>query len=101
MELDIIAERLAELGHPTRLAIFKELVKAGPKGCPVGEIQRALDIPPSTLSHHLKKLIQVELVKQTRKSRTLYCQPQFKPLIQVIDFLKKECCSGEYCPPCS
>lgn len=59
MELSKAADTLKELGHPTRLSVYRELVKAGHEGLPVGELQKRLDIPASTLSHHLSSLISV------------------------------------------
>ncbi|MCW8878488.1 MAG: helix-turn-helix domain-containing protein [Kangiellaceae bacterium] len=94
-----IAERIAELGHPTRLLIFKHLVRAGHNGSPVGAIQEELQIPGSTLSHHIAKMVKVGLVKQVRESRTLYCQPQFDSLSEVIAYLQEECCINECCRP--
>lgn len=93
----VIADRLAELGHPTRLEIFRCLVKSGHRGMPVGEIQQILDVPASTLSHHISKLIKVDLIQQHRESRVLYCEPQFSALKQVIDYLEEECCKNECC----
>jgi DNA-binding transcriptional ArsR family regulator len=87
------AKCLSELGNLTRLSIFRYLVKVGPDGAPVGAIQAALDVPASTLSHHLSRLVGVGLVRQDRKSRTLYCKPQFELLDEIIEFLKAECCS--------
>ncbi|TQV86836.1 ArsR/SmtB family transcription factor [Aliikangiella coralliicola] len=94
-QLETIAARLAELGHPTRLAIFRHLVKAGTSGAPVGEIQQEVGIPASTLSHHISKMVKVGLIKQVRESRTLYCFPQFDSLIEVVNFLQEECCANE------
>jgi len=94
-QLNIVASRLAELGHPTRLNIFKLLVKAGDDGLSVGMIQQQIEIPGSTLSHHISKMVNVGLINQVRVSRTLYCVPQFEALQQVIDFLQEECCVGE------
>ncbi len=94
MKLETAARRLAELGHRSRLAIFRYLVKCGPDGCPVGELQRALDIPGSTLSHHLARLVSVGLVEQRRDGRTLYCLPVYDALDEVIDYLTRECCVG-------
>lgn len=94
MQLNDAAERLAELGNPTRLAIFRLLVKAGPKGLSVGDIQRVLDIPGSTLSHHISRLVNVTLLQQNRESRTLYCTAQISVLRELLDYLLSECCSG-------
>ncbi|HCY84952.1 MAG TPA: transcriptional regulator [Desulfobacteraceae bacterium] len=94
MEHEDAAKKLAELGNNTRLAVFRFLVKAGHEGAAVGEIQRALNVPASTLSHHISRLVGVGLIKQVRESRTLYCIPQYDVLTQLIDFLKEECCKG-------
>lgn len=97
MEHAAAAKCLAELGNVTRLAIFRYLVKVGPDGAPVGAIQRALEVPASTLSHHLGRLINVGLVAQERNSRTLYCKPQFEVLNAMIEFLRSECCTMVPC----
>lgn len=88
------ANRLAELGNATRLAIFRYLVKAGHEGASVGQIQKEFDIPGSTLSHHISRLVRVGLIQQVRESRTLYCIPQYEALTELIDFLQSECCTG-------
>ena len=62
MKLDDAAARLEALGNPTRLRIYRALVKAGDNGLSVGKLQAKLDIAASTLSHHLKALIVVGLV---------------------------------------
>lgn len=87
-----IAAALAELGHPTRLAIFRRLVQAGERGLPVGLLGEAFDIAPSTLSHHLKGLIATGLIEQIRDGRTLWCRPCFDRMHQVIGFLTEQCC---------
>ncbi|MET1255095.1 ArsR/SmtB family transcription factor [Aliikangiella maris] len=97
LSLEIVAGRIAELGHPTRLAIFKYLVSFGLEGTTVGKIQQELNIPASTLSHHIAKLVKVGLVKQVRESRELHCFPQFEVLQEVIGFLMEECCSNNAC----
>lgn len=94
MDLETAAKALKELGHPTRLAIFKRLVKAGPDGLPVGTLQDDLDIPNSTLSHHISSLVSASLLSQKREGRTLYCQPEYHHLQEVINFLQAECCTG-------
>jgi ArsR family transcriptional regulator, arsenate/arsenite/antimonite-responsive transcriptional repressor len=94
-QLNSIAERLAELGHPTRLSIFKLLVMSGADGMSVGNIQQEMSIPGSTLSHHIAKMVKVGLIKQVRESRTLYCIPQFESLNEVISFLQDECCVNQ------
>jgi DNA-binding transcriptional ArsR family regulator len=97
MENEIAAKRLAELGHITRLSIFRYLVKVGSEGAPVGQIQAKLGIPGSTLSHHIGRLVAVGLIRQVRESRTLYCVPQFEVLNELIEFLLSECCTEASC----
>jgi len=97
MENEIAAKKLAELGHITRLSIFRYLVKVGDQGAPVGQIQEEIDVPGSTLSHHISRLVSVGLIKQVRDSRTLYCIPQFDILNELVEFLKSECCTGSKC----
>ena len=87
-----VAKARKDLGHPTRLFIFKHLVKAGEQGLPVGELQKQLGIPGSTLSHHISALVSVGLVKQNRESRTLMCVSQYAMLEAIIEFLREECC---------
>ena len=95
MQVDIAAKRLAELGHTTRLEIFRYLVKGGRQGVPVGEIQAQLGVPGSTLSHHITRLVSVGLVMQRREGRTLYCVPQYEKLDELLGFLREECCINE------
>ncbi len=95
MLLELAANRFAELGHSTRLSIFRYLVKGGRQGVPVGELQSALDVPGSTLSHHISRLVSVGLVVQHREGRTLYCRPQYDELFGLIEFLQEQCCADE------
>ena len=97
MQLEQVAKALKELGHPTRLAVYKQLVKSGPQGIAVGEVQEALGIPGSTLSHHLSGLASAGLIRQRREGRTLYCVAQFQELESVIRFLQDECCADSEC----
>ena len=97
MDLNTAANALRELGHPTRLSIYRELVRAGHEGLPVGELQKHLEIPASTLSHHLSALISAGLISQERQSRTLFCRPCYAQLEQLMAFLTEECCAGRSC----
>jgi len=94
MDLHTAANALRELGHPTRLSIYRELVRAGHDGLPVGELQKHLEIPASTLSHHLSALMSAGLISQERQSRTLFCRPCYAQLEQLMAFLTEECCAG-------
>lgn len=89
---------LAALGHLNRLQLFQLLVKAGAEGMTIGELQRALDVPASTLSFHLKELTAALLVEQTKEGRTVICRANYKMLNEVLVFLKKDCCQGVALP---
>lgn len=92
MELEKAAKALKELGHTARLSIFRILVKSGHEGLPVGSLAQKLELPNSTLTHHISGLIRAGLVEQQRDGRTLYCVPQYDLLESVIAFLQDECC---------
>jgi ArsR family transcriptional regulator len=94
LDHETAALRLGELGNVTRLAIFRYLVKAGPGGAPVGQVQEALKVPGSTLTHHLNRMKNAGLISQKREGRILYCQVRYEALDEVMEFLKAECCAG-------
>ena len=87
------ARCLAELGHPHRLQIFNLLVKAGEVGCKVGDVQEALALPKSTLSHHLAELVAIGLVTQTREGQVLRCRVRADRARLVQQFVN-QCCEG-------
>ncbi|MCL1115417.1 MULTISPECIES: ArsR/SmtB family transcription factor [Shewanella] len=95
MDIDFIAKALKELGHPTRLMIYRAVVRAGYQGIAVGGLQQKLDIPGSTLSHHVSSLMSAGLINQRREGRTLFCIAQYDTLQSVIGFLQDECCADE------
>ncbi|QIK37131.1 helix-turn-helix transcriptional regulator [Caldichromatium japonicum] len=96
MEHDEAAATLAELGNRHRLAVFRYLVKAGQGGASVGEIQQALGIPLSTLSHHLSRMAHVGLIDQTRHGRAILCVPNYAHLAELLAFIQQECCVGHH-----
>lgn len=93
MKLETAAHQLEALGNTTRLTIYRTLVRAGHDGLPVGKLQLKLDIAPSTLSHHLRKLIEVGLVSQERQATTLICRASYQGMYALIDYLSDECCA--------
>ncbi len=94
-EIYNIAAKLEALGNETRLQVFQLLVTAGHSGLPVGSIQKSLDVPGSTLSHHISRLVSVDLVRQIRESRSLICCANFDAMNDVIGFLTHNCCAME------
>jgi DNA-binding transcriptional ArsR family regulator len=95
MDIESAAEQLEALGNSTRLAIFIELVRAGEEGVQVGEIREKLDIPASTLSHHITKLVHSGLMTQQRLGRSLVCRAAFKAMDSLIMFLANNCCAED------
>ena len=98
MDVNHAARCLEKLGNPTRLEIFRLLVKAGDEGLAVGAVQEHLGVPASTLSHHVAHLVNVGLVRQAREGRVLRCTPNFALMDQLIGFLTKESCTGLAAP---
>jgi ArsR family transcriptional regulator, arsenate/arsenite/antimonite-responsive transcriptional repressor len=99
MKLDDAAVRLEALGNPTRLRIYRTLVRAGEEGMAVGKLQDRLDVAASTLSHHLKTLIGVGLVAQTREGTTLICHTNYELMRGLIAYMLEECCAEGTCAP--
>jgi len=92
VDLDTAATLLDQLGNRTRLQIIRMLVRAGEDGLSVGDIQRALEIPASTLSHHLGHLRGSGLIRQEREGTILRCCVDYALLRGLVDFLTAECC---------
>src|SRR5918998_5802023 len=97
MRVDHAAKQLEALGNPTRLQIYRSLVRAGDAGVPVGKLQAGLEIPASTLSHHLHRLVLTGLVSQERQSTTLICRANYPMMRELIAFLTDECCAEGGC----
>jgi len=93
MKLDDAAAHLEALGNPTRLKIYRALVRAGDAGLAVGRLQDKLKIAPSTLSHHIKTLMVVGLISQVRDATTLVCHANYEVMRELVGFLVAECCT--------
>lgn len=99
MKLEIAADQLEALGNPKRLQLYRILVRAGNEGLAVGNIQEKLGGAASTLSHHLRKLLDTGLVTQERQATTLICRAHYPAMQSLIGFLADECCADGTCPP--
>ncbi len=95
MKIDDAAACLEALGSPTRLKIYRALVRAGRAGMPVGRLGEKLKVAGSTLSYHLKALMAVGLVIQKRDGVTLICHAEYDAMQGLVDFLAAECCADE------
>lgn len=92
MDIDVTASRLAALGNPTRLQLYRLLVRAGETGLAVGQIQEKLGIPGSTLTHHCRALLHVGLIQQERSGTSLICRANYAVMQGLVDDLVAECC---------
>lgn len=101
MELELAARQLEALGNLTRLKVFRTLVRAGHDGLPVGALQQRVDVPASTLSHHLRRLIHTGLVVQERQATTLICRAAYPAMNALIDFLDEGGHRGRSAGPAS
>jgi ArsR family transcriptional regulator len=97
MKVEQVAKQLEALGNPTRLEVYRALVRAGDGGLPVGHLQEKLEIPASTLSHHLHRLILTGLVTQERQVTTLICRAHYPAMNNLVGFLVDECCVDAGC----
>jgi DNA-binding transcriptional ArsR family regulator len=87
------ADMFSAMGTEARLRIMQLLLSAHPDGLVVGEIQQELDIPNSTLSHHLEKLKAENLVLVRRESTFLHYTANTEALQELLQFLYAECCT--------
>ena len=87
------ADMFSAMGTEARLRIMQLLLSAHPQGMIVGEIQEELDIPNSTLSHHLDKLRREGLVQVRRESTFLRYTADTEVLRELLQFLYAECCT--------
>lgn len=87
------ADMFSAMGTEPRLRIMQLLLTAHPGGLVVTEIQEELEIPNSTLSHHLDKLKTEGLVRVSRESTFLRYTANTEALRDLLQFLYAECCT--------
>jgi ArsR family transcriptional regulator len=87
------ADMFSAMGTEPRLRIMQLLLSAHPEGLVVGEIQDELEIPGSTLSHHLDKLKNEDLVRVERRGTFLRYTANTEALREILQFLYAECCT--------
>lgn len=86
-DLPLHARALAALGHEARLAVFRLLVRAGRDGLSVGDLVSRMDLPASSLSHHLRALVAAGLVAQERRGRLVINRADFEAMNRTVGFL--------------
>lgn len=93
-KLERHAEQFGALGHPARLAILRHIVQAGDGGISTTELQTKLDLPWTTLSHHLTRLVDAGLVNAQRDGKFAIHTADYTALKALTDFLWEDCCKG-------
>jgi DNA-binding transcriptional ArsR family regulator len=91
---DAAIEALSALAHPGRLAVFRLLVRAGADGMAAGEVARALDTPPNTMSSNLAILSRAGLIRSHREARSIIYQADYAAFAELLGFLVEDCCDG-------
>jgi ArsR family transcriptional regulator len=101
MESETAILALAALAQPTRLEVFRLLVRSEPKGLAAGEIAKALAVPQNTMSSHLAILSRAGLVTAERFSRSIVYRSDLAQFRAVMLFMLRDCCDGhpEICAP--
>ena len=79
-------------GHPFRLQISRFAVQAGPEGAAAGDIQRRVDLAASTLSHHLKRLVDAGVLTTRNAGTFYYYAADYGALRALTDYLWEDCC---------
>jgi ArsR family transcriptional regulator, arsenate/arsenite/antimonite-responsive transcriptional repressor len=85
---------LAALGQPTRLEVFRLLMRKEPEGLPAGSIADTIGCPHNTLSSHLSILARSGLVRGTREGRSIIYRADVEGIRTLVGFLVTDCCDG-------
>ncbi len=99
-EVEAIAA-LTALAQPTRLRIFKHLVRIHPEAVPSGDAAKLCAIPHNTMSTHLAALTRAGLITVTRESRSMLYRADIEGFRSLVSFLMRDCCQGrpDVCAP--
>jgi ArsR family transcriptional regulator, arsenate/arsenite/antimonite-responsive transcriptional repressor len=95
MKNEFAIDCLSALAQPTRLEVFRLLVKHEPDGLPAGEIARRMDVPHNTMSTHLGILTRAGLVTVERHSRSMIYRVELETIRTLVLFLLRDCCNGQ------
>ena len=101
MDIESSVATLSALAQPTRLEVFRLLVRSEPDGLPAGEIARLLGVPHNTMSSHLNILNRTGLVTSERSGRSIVYRVDMSVVRGFFVYLLKDCCDGrpELCQP--
>ena len=99
MESSTVVEALGALAQPSRLELFRLLVRRGPAGLPAGEIAERIGIPPTTLSFHLSQLTRAGLLTAQRQGRSIVYAADYARMRGLMLYLTENCCQEGGCTP--
>ncbi len=101
MESSRALSAFAALSQPTRLDVFRLLIRVGPEGMAAGEIGTALGVRQNTLSTNLSVLLNAGLVRNERQGRSIRYFADMEGLRGLLGFLLQDCCGGraDLCQP--
>jgi len=89
--------QLGALAEPTRLRIYRHLVRHAPDGLCVGDLLPEIGLSQPTLSFHLKTLLTARLVTRRKRGRRVFYAPEFRAMNELMQFLMENCCEGNVC----
>jgi DNA-binding transcriptional ArsR family regulator len=95
MKIEMAVEALAALAQESRLSVFRLLVQAGKEGVAAGGLGEKLDIPPATLSFHLKTLTHAKLIRSRTEGRFVIYSANYAEMDKLIAYLTEHCCAGD------
>lgn len=98
VSIEEAAQGFAAAGSEPRLEVLLSLVRAGPDGLTVGEIQERLGMPASTLAHHLRFLAAGGLITQEKNGRAVHNRAAYESIEALAGFLLRECCADVVAP---
>ena len=99
MKTDDVVVALGALAQPTRLELFRVLVRRGPAGLPAGEIASRLAVPATTLSFHLSQLTRAGLLVPRRQGRSIVYAADYGRMGALVSYLSENCCQETGCEP--
>ncbi|SNS68149.1 transcriptional regulator, ArsR family [Noviherbaspirillum humi] len=99
MDFPSAVHALGALANEHRLTVFRLLVQTGPQGLTAGALSSELQIPASSLSFHLKDMLNAGLLQARHEGRQIIYSARFETMNQLIAFLTENCCGGNPCLP--
>lgn len=94
METQSAVKALAAIAHESRLLAYRHLVQAGPSGMPAGQLAELMGIAPSSLTFHLKELINAGLLSSRQQGRFVFYEANYDAMSSLLSYLTENCCSG-------